>query len=456
MASINNKALFSAATKAMDYVSEVDDRTVAPSESAVRNLDIFEEDLPETGKDEVQTIDLLDRIGSPATMASTGGRYFGFVVGGTHPAALAANWLSSAWDQNAGLTATSPVSAAIEKVCERWITEILPVAKGSAVGFVTGVTMANFSALAAARSAILAKLEWDVETRGLTGAPQIKVVVGAEAHASLFKALRLLGMGTDHIIRVPGDENGCMRKDLLPVVNANTIVCLQAGNVNTGGMDDGRLVLEAKKYGAWVHIDGAFGLWTSASSSHRHLTTGYEYADSWATDGHKWLNVPYDSGVVICRRRDHLRKAMSVEGSYLDQPEERVPYKHTPELSRRARAIDIWATLRTLGKHGMDDLITRTCGFARQFAQHLSQAGFEILNEVTTNQVLVSFGSDSETLAVTRAIQADGTCWAGTTVWRGRVALRISVSSWKTTDNDVTKSIQAIIKCARMVSRKAA
>ena len=260
MTNVEKQALFSAATKALDYVSDVENRSVAPTEAAVKNLAAFDEDLPASGKGEIQTIDFLNRVGSPATMASTSGRYFGFVVGGYHPAALAANWLASAWDQNAGLTATSPVSAAIERVCERWVTEILPVAKGSAVGFVTGVTMANFSALAAARSAILARMEWDVKTRGLAGAPQIKVVVSEEAHASLFNAMRLLGMGTDHIIRVATDSNGCMRPDRFPVINSNTIVCLQAGNVNTGGMDSGKLVLEAKKFGAWVHIDGAFGL----------------------------------------------------------------------------------------------------------------------------------------------------------------------------------------------------
>jgi len=452
----DKQILLSAAIKAVDYLTGIKERNVSPAATDVEALTAFNEELSDSGKDALQTIDFLNRYGSPATMASTGGRYFGFVIGGSHVPALAANWLSTAWDQNAGLFVTSPISAVIESVCERWLTEILPVARGASVGFVSGVTMANFTALAAARSAILDANEWDVERRGLFGAPPIRIVVSEEAHSSIYKALALLGLGMDRVIKVPTDCNGCMSFDSLPELNSNTIICIQAGNVNTGGMDNGQIVIEAKKKDAWVHIDGAFGLWAGASEQKKHLTKGYELADSWATDGHKWLNVPYDNGIVICREGEHLRKAMSMDGSYLDQSGVRIPYQYTPELSRRARATDIWAAMRTLGKGGIDDLISRSCLYAELFALKLEEAGFEILNEVETNQVLVSFGSDEETQEVITAVQQEGTCWVSGTNWKGRVAMRISISSWATAPADITKSVVAIISCARKVVLKAA
>ncbi|HEX6891818.1 MAG TPA: pyridoxal-dependent decarboxylase [Chryseolinea sp.] len=443
--------LLSAAIKALEYLTDIRERRANPTEDSIQALQAFNEELPDTGRDALQSIDFLHRHGSPATMASAGGRYFGFVIGGSHVAALAANWLSSAWDQNAGLFVTSPVSAVIESVCERWLTEILPVARGASVGFVTGVTMANFTALAAARSAILNANDWDVERRGLFGAPPIRVVIGDEAHSSILKALALLGLGMDRVIRVPTDCNGCMKIDHLPELNPNTIVCIQAGNVNTGGMDSGEIVTVAKRQGAWVHVDGAFGLWAGACERKKELTKGYELADSWATDGHKWLNVPYDNGIVICRHREHLQKAMSMDGSYLDQSGTRIPYQYTPELSRRARATDVWAAMRTLGRTGIDDLISRSCLYAELFARRLEEAGFKILNEVETNQVLVSFGTDVETANVIKAIQEEGTCWVGGTTWKGQIAMRISVSSWATRPQDVTKSVDAMISCARKV-----
>ncbi len=311
--------------------------------------------------------------------------------------------------------------------------------------------MANFCALAAARTAILGNHGWDVEARGLFGAPPITVVVGEEAHGSLMKALSMLGLGRERVIRVPTDDNGRMRMELLPPLDDNTILCLQAGNVNTGGMDDGRVISSAKSQGAWVHIDGAFGLWAGASQSRKHLTIGYELADSWATDGHKWLNVPYDNGLVICNTGEYLRKAMSMQGDYLDQSGDRIPYQYTPELSRRARAVDIWAAMRTLGKQGIDELVTRTCAYAEYLASSLRMAGFEILNEVDTNQVLVSFGDDTH--RIIQEIQSDGTCWCGGTTWKGRPAMRISVSSIKTSEHDIKRSLEAILKIAKRESR---
>jgi aromatic-L-amino-acid decarboxylase len=447
---IEKQTLLAAAMKAIDYISELDGRKVAPSTTALKNLRAFDEELPSNGKSAVQTIELLHQFGSPATMASNGNRYYGFVIGGTLTSAMAANWLATAWDQNAGLGITSPVNAKIETVTEKWLTEMLPVAENSCVGFVTGVTMANFCGLAAARTAILSNLGWDVEAGGLYGAPRITVVVGEEVHGSVLKALSLLGFGRNRVVRVPSDENGRMRIDMLPPMDNKTILCLQAGNVNTGGMDSGALIEKAKAQGAWVHIDGAFGLWTGASESKKHLTRGYDLADSWATDGHKWLNVPYDSGLVICRHSKYLRKAMSVNGDYLDQSGDRIPYQYTPELSRRARAIDVWAALRSLGKHGVDDLITRTCRYAEYVATRLRESGFEVLNQVETNQVLVSFGTDEQTKRVINNLQVDGTCWCSGTVWRGRAAMRISISSTKTTEKDIERTLECILNLASM------
>lgn len=445
---LDKQVLLSAATKSIDYLDAAEHRNVSPAPSALSDLNRFNEELPLHGIDSIQTLDFLNETGSPATMASNGNRYFGFVIGGSHPTALAANWLASAWDQNGVLDITSPVNAKIESVTEKWLTQILPVAKGSSVGFVTGVTMANFCGLAAARTFILQAQGWDVEAQGLFGAPPIIVVIGEEAHGSLLKALSMIGLGRDRVVRVPADSNGRMRMDSLPSLDDRTILCLQAGNVNTGGMDDGSVIAAAKSKGAWVHIDGAFGLWAGACESTKHLTSGYELADSWATDAHKWLNVPYDSGLVICKQGIHLRKAMSISGDYLDQSGERIPYQYTPEMSRRARAIDLWAVVRTLGRTGIDDLVKRTCRFALHMAARLRESGFEILNEVEINQVLVSFGSAEETNRVIKGVQTEGTCWCGGTVWQGRTAMRISISSIKTTEEDIEKSIQSILRVA--------
>lgn len=447
MNQFEKEVLLSGARKALDYIQGLEIRGVAPSAQGLKNLDAFDEDLNLDGIDALETIEFLDQYGSPGTVASNGSRYYGFVIGGSHPAALAANWIASAWDQNACLLATSPVNAKIETVVAKWITEILPVAKDSSVGFVTGVTMANFCSLAAARTSILQKLGWDVEGQGLFGAPPITVIIGEEAHGSLLKALSMVGLGRERVVRIPSDNNGRMRTDLLPPLDERTILCLQAGNVNTGSMDDGAVIARAKSEGAWVHIDGAFGLWAGASGPKKHLTEGYDLADSWATDGHKWLNVPYDSGLVICKTGVHLRKAMSIHGDYLDQTGDRIPYHYTPELSRRARAIDIWAAIRTLGKNGIDELVTRTCVFAEYISHELQEAGFEVLNQVETNQVLVSFGDDTD--RIIKEIQSDGTCWCGGTVWKGRPAMRISISSVKTTENDIKRSLETILKLAR-------
>jgi glutamate/tyrosine decarboxylase-like PLP-dependent enzyme len=392
---------------------------------------------------------LLDEMGSPATVATAGGRYFGFVNGSSLPVTLAANWLAGAWDQNAAFVAMSPLAAALEEISLRWLLELLGLPAECGGAFVTGATMANFTALAAARHALLEQVGWDVEAQGLFGAPPITVIVGQEAHASLLKALGLLGLGRQRVVTVPVDGQGRMRVDAFPRLSGPSIVCIQAGNVNTGAFDPAReLCALAHEGGAWVHVDGAFGLWAAAAPALAHLAAGFADADSWATDAHKWLNVPYDSGLAFVRNPAHLRAAMALNAAYLIQGETREPSQYTPEASRRARGIEVWAALRTLGRAGVADLVERTCRHAARFAEGLRAAGYRILNEVVINQVLVSFGDDDLTRRVMAQLQADGTCWCGGTVWQGQAAMRISVSSWATTEADVERSLAAMLRIA--------
>jgi glutamate/tyrosine decarboxylase-like PLP-dependent enzyme len=430
----------------------LDARPVAPTSAGLSNLERFAEPLQSNAIDPAQVIRELDEIGSPATVGSAGGRYFGFVIGGSLPATLAANVLAAAWDQNAVLEVASPIGAELEKVSRGWLVSLLGLPSETEVGFVSGATMANFTGLAAARHALLEQQGWDVESRGLFGAPPISVIVGDEVHVSLLKALSLLGLGRERVVRVSVDTQGRMLADELPALEGPTIVCLQAGNVNTGAFDpiDG---IGAKLAGSavWVHVDGAFGLWAAASPSKRHLLNGIERVDSIATDAHKWLNVPYDSGLVFVRDRKALNAAMSASAAYLVEGETRDPHLFVPEMSRRARGIEIWAALRSLGTEGLAAMIDRNCAQAHRFAERLRAAGYEILNEVVLNQVLVSFGTPEETRQVIAGIQQDGTCWCGGTVWQGRTAMRISVSSWATTDEDVEKSLEAMLRVAARV-----
>jgi glutamate/tyrosine decarboxylase-like PLP-dependent enzyme len=441
-----------AAARAIRYRREIGNRSVWPTAAAVEALGRLDEALPATGQDDAAVIAFLDEIGSPATVASTGGRYFGFVTGSSLPATLAAHWLAGAWDQNAGSVIQSPAASRLEEVATRWLLDVLGLPDGCGAGFVTSATMANFSALAAARHALLARKGWDVEKEGLFGAPPITVVVGEEVHVSVLKALGLIGLGRDRVVRVPVDDHGRMRADALPPLDDHTILCIQAGNVNTGAFDPAyAIVPRAQRAGAWVHVDGAFGLWAAAAPARSHLLAGYADADSWATDAHKWLNVPYDSGIVLVREPLHLRGAMSTSAAYLVRGEGRQPWDYTPEFSRRARGIEVWAALRSLGREGLADLVERSCRHASRFADGLRGAGYTILNDVVMNQVLVSFGDPEMTRQVIAAVQADGTCWVGGTVWQGRTAMRISVSSWATTDDDVERSLVAMTRVAEGV-----
>jgi glutamate/tyrosine decarboxylase-like PLP-dependent enzyme len=445
-----SQLLSDTAARAARYLSSIADRRVAPLPEDTARLGELGGPLPEQPCDPASVVALLDECGSPATVASTGGRYFGFVIGGALPAALAANWLATAWDQNAGLRVMSPVAAILEDVALAWTRDIFGLPLSTGVGFVTGATMANFSCLAAARHAVLARAGWDVEEQGLFGAPAITVVMGDEVHVSVLKALALLGLGRSRVVRVPADGQGRMRPEALPPLDERTIVCMQAGNVNTGAFDPaGEVCGRARQAGAWVHVDGAFGLWAAATPARAHLMAGFADADSWATDCHKWLNVPYDSGLAFVKDPEQLRAAMVLSAAYLQAGDTREPAHYTPDASRRARGVEVWAALRSLGRGGLAEMIERNCRLATRFAEGLRQAGYTILNEVVLNQVLVSFGDAATTRRVIAAIQSDGTCWCGGTEWQGHVAMRISVSCWATTEEDVDRSLAAMLRIAR-------
>ncbi len=416
--------------------------------------------LPDDGVDPRMVIRELARDADPGLVASAGPCYFGFVIGGSLPAALAAEWLTAAWDQDAGNYVSAPAAAVVEEVAASWILDLLDLPREASVGFVTGATMANFTGLAAARHEVLARAGWDVEAQGLIGAPPVHVVVGEEAHVTIFAALGMLGLGRERVRRVPIDGQGRMRADALPRVLAEcqgpTIVCAQAGNVNTGAFDPlADVAALTRSHGGWLHVDGAFGLWAAASPALRHHLVGAAAADSWATDAHKWLNVPYDSGLVIVAHPQAHRAAMRGVASYLmGAAVERDPFDWVPEFSRRARGFAVYAALRSLGRRGVAELVERCCRLARRMADALRRsAEVEILNEVVLNQVLVRFRPSrgdpgAFTRAVIAGVQRDGTAWCGGTTWQGKEAMRISFSNWSTSDEDVDRSAEAMLRTA--------
>lgn len=446
------KLLDDAARRATAYLDSLNTRPVRPDPQAVARLDELDIPAPRKATPDAEVLAQLDEYISPATMGMAGPRFFGFVIGGSLPVTVAANWLATAWDQNTGFDASTPGVARLEEVSRRWLLEMLDLPRDSAVGFVTGATVANFTALAAARNAVLKRSGWNVEADGMFGAPPIQVVVGEEAHPTLLKSLGMLGLGRSRLVRVPVDAQGRIRADKLPKLTSPSILCLQAGNVNSGAFDPfPELCAAARNAGTWVHVDGAFGLWARASSKLTHLARGLELADSWATDAHKWLNVPYDCGIAFVREAEALRSAMAITAEYLpDSGARRNPSDFTPELSRRARGVEVYAALKSLGAAGVAKMIERNCSQAKRFAEGLREAGFDVLNDVVLNQVVVSFGDAERTKRVIDAIQKDGTCWAGITLWQGRTAMRISVSSWATTDEDVELSLKAMIRCAAL------
>lgn len=452
--------LESTARLAAGYRESLNERPVRSLLGAAELQQALEVPLTDDGESPAEVIGALARIGAQGSVASAGPRYFGFVIGGSTPAALAADWLVSAWDQNAGLYATSPLASAVEEVTGGWLRELAGLPASMTVGFVTGCQMASFTGLAAARHRVLRSAGWDVEAQGLFGAPPIEVLAGDEAHYTIFMALRLLGLGGSRLRRVPTDGQGRMRADalgsMLESVKGPCIVCAQAGNVNSGAFDPLEEIAGiTHRHRGWLHVDGAFGLWAAAAPGRAHLVRGIGHADSIATDAHKWLNVPYDCGLVFCADEAAHRSAMSLAAPALAAPylatstRLRDPHEFVPEESRRARAVPVYALLRTLGRSGLAELIERNCRQARRFAEGLAAAGHEVLNEVVLNQVVVGFGDAERTRRVVAAVQADGTCWCGGTVWQGRTAMRISVSGAATTDADVEQSLDAILRIAR-------
>lgn len=443
--------LVDAAERGIAYREAGAARRVAPSPEAVAAATKFIEPMPDIGADEKHVLAMLDEVGSPATVMMTGPRYFGFVIGGSLPVTVATNWLTTAWDQNVGMHEVTPITSTLELVAMDWMIDLFGLPAGTAASFVTGATIANFTALAAARNRVYSDIGWNVEADGLIGAPPVTLIVSEESHPTVFKSLGLLGFGRNRVVRAPVDGQGRIDASRFPAVKGPTIICTQAGNVNTGAFDPIADICDvAKPKGAWVHVDGAFGLWAAASADRSHLCSGFAAADSWATDAHKWLNVPYDSGIAFVRDTAALKSAMSITAEYLmTETRFRNPSDFTPELSRRARGVDVWAALKSLGKQGVAAMIDRCCSHARRFAAGFEEAGFDVLNDVVLNQVLISFGDDATNRKIIDEIQKDGTCWCGVTVWQKKTAMRISVCNWSTSADDVDRSLEAIIRIAR-------
>src|SRR5215469_5853091 len=433
--------------RALAYLDGLAGRPVAPAAADVAGLEALDFALPGPGLRAAAVLGMLDKFGSPATVASGGPRYFGFVTGGALPIAQAAAWLTAAWDQNAGLSVMSPAASVLDAVALRWVTELLGLPDGTGGGFVTGATMANATCLAAARDAVLAGHGWDATGQGLVGAPPVTVVAGAQAHTTVRKALGLVGLGRDRALRLPADGQGRIEPRGLPALTGPALVCLQAGNVNSGASDPfGPLIDWAHENGAWVHVDGAFGLWAAASPGTAGQVAGIAGADSWATDAHKWLNTTYDCGIALVRDPAVLRAAMEASAAYLPEGAGREPMHYTPQSSQRARGVEVWAVLAALGCDGVAGLVDRTCRLARRFAEGIRSAGYNVLNDVVLNQVLVDFGTNTESIIA--AVQNEGTCWCGPTTWQGRPAMRVSVSCWNTTEADIDRSVAAVLACA--------
>jgi len=450
------EVLQTAAIAALEYATSVDDRRAAPDPDALAALATFDEVLPDVGVDPLSTLRTLRDVGSPATVATTGGRYFGFVIGAAHPVALGSSWLVSAWDQNAALPVMSPVAAKLHAVARDWLVDLLRLPADTAVAFVTGATVANASCLAAGRDALLARLGWDAQADGLFGAPALEVVIGERAHSTLSKSLGLVGLGRERVTVVPADDQGRMRANLLPDLDGPVLVCAQAGEVNTGAFDPFDEIADwlAERSG-WLHVDGAFGLWALADPTRASLVAGLERADSWATDGHKWLNVTYDCGIAFVRQPADLRRTFAAAAGYLPPDTGFEAMHHTPQSSQRARQIEVWTVLRTLGRQGVADLVTGACRAATTIAELLRAGGLTILNEVVLNQVLVRLADGPTTEALIAEIQSDGHIWCGPTQWDGATAMRISVSSWKTGLADATFAADVILDCAARVHANA-
>ena len=445
---ISNKALFEEVKSyAYDYIDAVYIKSVYPSDEAIKDLEIFDESLPDLTSDPSDILKLLHKYGSPSTVAQTAGRYFGFVNGSAIPVSVAAKWLSDVWDQNTALYVMSPIASKLEEICERWLTELFDLPFNTSAGFVSGSSTAILCGLATGRNELLKKSKWDVNEKGLFGAPNLRVVLGEQAHASVFKALALLGLGKERVEKVPVDEEGRIIAKKMPKLDEKTLVIIQAGNVNTGAFDPINEICDiANRVGAWVHIDGAFGLWAAASNNKNHLTFGLNKADSWSVDAHKTLNSPYDCGIILCKSREALVSAMQASGSYIQYSGNRDGMLYTPEMSRRARSVELWAVLKFLGRQGIGELVDGLCELALEFSQELRSNGFNILNNVVFNQILVACDTPEKTKTILKNIQNSGECWCGGATWNGEPVIRISVCSWATTSVDVDKAVKAFVK----------
>lgn len=436
---------------ANEYLKQINHEKIQVSEKNVKRLSGLDFDLQDQQVNADEVIEKLNGLVSPATMKMASSKFFGFVIGGSYPVSIASNWLTTVWDQNSGLEKTTPATAAVEKISARWMLDILGLPEQSATAFVTGATVANFTALAAARNLVFKNANWDVESDGLIGAPELHIIISEESHPTVYKSLAMLGLGRNRVTKVKTDNQGRIDMQHFPEIQDNTIIITQAGNINSGACDPISEICDlAAKKNAWVHVDGAFGLWAKASKKHQYLLNGYEKADSWATDAHKWLNVPYDSGLAFVKHEHALKAAMAITASYLPSENAgRNPSDYTPELSRKARGIDIYAVLHHLGKSGVEELVDRCCDCATQFAHGFSEAGYEVMNDVVLNQVVINFGSEKANLAIMDAVQKEGTCWVGQTHWKGTTAMRISVSNWQTNSQDVEQSLAIILAAAQ-------
>jgi glutamate/tyrosine decarboxylase-like PLP-dependent enzyme len=444
---LGNKEIFEQARcHAFEYADQATERSIFPTEEAIKNLEKFVEEMPPDIGSAAEILEQLHEFGSPATVTNTGGRYFGFVNGGTIPISVAVRWLSDFWDQNTALYVMSPIASKLETVCEAWLREMLGLPKQVVAGFVSGSSSAIFCGLAAARYRVFQNNNWDINKKGLNGAPKVRIVAGRQAHGTVIKAIALLGFGIDNIEWVDTDDQGRIIAAEVPDLDASTILILQAGNVCSGAFDPlAELCDKANRAKAWVHVDGAFGLWAASSETLRHLTKGMEKANSWSVDGHKTLNTPYDSGIVLCNDKESLVLALQASGSYITHSENRDGMLYTPEMSRRARVIELWAALKFLGKRGVDELILGFHQRAVQCSRELAAEGFRVINEVVFNQVLVACDNDEITKMTMYHLQQSGECWAGGATWDGMSVIRVSICSWATTEADITRTARAFV-----------
>ena len=451
---IRNKKIFKQAQKySYNYLDNIFDRNVYPTQESIDDLTIFDEELPINSTEAENVIEQLNHYGSPATTATLGGRYFGFVCGSALPVGLAAKNLGTYWDQAPAMNVLSPIGSKLESVVEKWLVELFNFPTNTSAGFVSGTSTANLCGLAAARYRILQRNNWDINQKGLRNAPKIRIVTGKQAHSTVLKAVGILGLGQENIEWVDVDNQGRIIPESIPQLDENTILILQAGNVNSGAFDDFEVICEkAKKTNTWVHIDGAFGLWASAVDELKYLTKGAENASSWAVDGHKTLNTPYDCGIILCADQEAMTSALHMSGSYIVESTERDGMFYTPEMSRRARIIELWSIMKYLGKNGIDEMILTMQQRANQFAEEISQVqGFYVENDIVFNQVIVRCDSDKITEQTLNNIQMLRECWLGGSMWFGRKVMRVSICSWATTESDISKSVKSFKKALKLI-----